>query len=106
MRLVRLTEEEKRILTCPEKEMLVFEMIKGMSMGELISFDCYVPKDLIHYNEIQGYWLQTEKGLIEGRLHHKPNDLELIEDAEKNHNFERFHVWYCLIHPDLVKRED
>ncbi len=105
MKPAQLTSEEECLVNC-EKEKILLEIIKGMDLKEMKSFDCYQPRDLKHYNSLEKYWCDTERHLIRDKLHKEPNDLELIEDAKVNHNFERFRVWYVLNFPEKVKRKD
>lgn len=104
MKPIRLTEEEKSILACASDE-IYLEIIKGLEEdGSLKNFDCYIPCDLKHYDSLQEYWLGREKDFMSEKMERSPSDLELIQDAEKNHNFERFRVWYVLSFPEKVKR--
>jgi hypothetical protein len=103
MKPTPLTQEEQRIVH-NEDELVYLEIIKGMSIEELKHFDIYKPTNLGHYLLVQKTWLETERYLILQRVKKDISELELIADAEQNHNFERFKVWYVFHHPDKIRR--
>lgn len=106
MKPQQLTLEERAVIEF-EKNVPYFQIIKGMSLDELRSFDCYKPIDLKHYVTRQKDWLSQEKYLIGKRLGHnrKVTDEDLLKDFEHYHNGERFRVFYVLTHPDKVRLE-
>jgi len=58
---------------------------------------------LKHYLEVQvGTWFKREKELLQLRLGRPPTNLELIDDAEKNRNMQRYKLCYALKHPKKV----
>lgn len=108
MRPEPLTQEEISVVTNPDAgDLILLEVIKGMTLEEMRSFDAYTPIYKQHYKDIQMSWLSTEKHLLYERpcnLHREvPEDL-LIEDFEKCHNGERFRVFYVLKYPNMVRR--
>jgi hypothetical protein len=100
----QLTLEELAVVH-DKNEIPYFEIIKGMSLSELRSFDCYKPSNLKHYVEKQQEWLEEEAYLIGKRLGHnrKVSNEDLLADFEKHHNGERLRVWYVLRFPGLVE---
>jgi len=108
MKISQLTPEEKALITDPA-DIPVLEVIKGMSLEEMTEFSQYIPMSLRHYNSIQMEWLRKERYLIAHRENQcrdisDVSELELLEDLKKNHNAERFRVWYVLKFPHMVKR--
>jgi len=101
----KLTPEELSFVT-DKTDVIYLEIIKGMSLDELNSFNIYTPKDLLHYGKIQISWLQTEKHLIKNREGHdgEVSEEELISDMLHYHNGERFRVFYVLKYPNMVRR--
>lgn len=103
-----LTQEEISVVTNPEAgDIVILEIIKGMSLEEMRSFDVYTPIYKKHYADIQSGWLNTEKHLLYERPcnhHHEVPEELLIEDMEKCHNPERFKVFYVLKYPSMVIR--
>lgn len=54
MKPTRLTKEEISVVTNPEAgDLILLEIIKGMDIYELRSFDVYTPLYRKHYDEIQ-----------------------------------------------------
>lgn len=108
MEPTKLTEEEISVVTNPDAgDFILLEIIKGMSLEEMHSFDVYTPIYKKHYMDIQMTWLNTEKYLLFNRPCNCKNEVPeelLIEDFEKNHNGERFKVFYVLKYPAMVKR--
>ena len=104
----KLTEEEVNVVTNPEAgDLILLEIIKGMTLEEMRSFDVYTAKYKQHYKDIQMSWLCTEKHLLYERpcnCHREVPEELLIEDFEKCHNGERFRVFYVLKYPGMVKR--
>lgn len=102
----QLTLEERAVIH-NVSDFPLFNIIKGMSLEELRSFDAFKPVDLKHYVECQKPWLNEEKYLIGRRLGHnrKVGEDELLKDFEHYHNGERFRVWYVLKHPGKVELE-
>ena len=100
-----LTFEEASFIT-DDGDKILLEIIKGMSLEELRSFDVYVPKYMQHYTDIQCTWLCTEKHLLQNRdgCCREVSEAELIEDIDKCHNGERFRVFYVLKYPNMVER--
>jgi hypothetical protein len=108
MKPTRLTEDEINVVTNPDAgDFILLEIIKGMSLKEMQTFDVYHPKYMQHYKDIQLTWLNTEKHLLYERPcneHHEVPEELLIEDFEKCHNGERFRVFYVLKYPEMVER--
>jgi hypothetical protein len=98
----RLTEQEKAVIH-DMSEYVYFEIIKGMTPKELSEFRVYIPKNQRHYLSVETEWLDEERYLIKRRTGYC-TDEELIEDANKNHNFDRFRAYYCLKYPGMVSR--
>lgn len=103
-----LSKEEIEVITNPEVgDLILLEIIKGMNITEMRSFDVYKPTCMKHYTNIQISWLTTEKYLLFNRpcncKHEVPEEL-LIEDFEKCHNGERFRTFYVLKFPSMVER--
>ena len=107
MKPTKLTLEERAVIHNPIN-IPYFEIIKGMNLKELRSFDIYKPNDLQHYLNRQKDWLNEEKHLIGHRLGHnrKVNDTELLNDFEHYHNGERFRVFYVFKFPDKVTYQE
>jgi len=105
MKPVRLTRQEKAVIHDPNHN-LYYEVIKGMSIEEMLEFDNYIPNNLKHYNGLQVLWLQDEQHLIAQRNGHPCKESELLDDIQLNHNSERFRVYYCFCYPHLVHRRD
>jgi hypothetical protein len=105
MKPTELREDEK-VFVYDDGDRVFLEIIKGMSLEELRSFDIYGPRDVRHYNNIQLTWLTTEKHFIQNRAGHigEVSNAELLEDIDKYHNAERFRVFYVLKYPNMVKR--
>ncbi len=105
MNLVQLTSEEIDVLE-DRSDIPLLEMIKGMGCDELKEFDVYLPTDTDHYLGIQVGWLEKERYLISQRPGHSPevDELELVEDLEKNRNALRYKVWYVFKFPGMVER--
>jgi hypothetical protein len=105
MKPTKLTNEEKAFVD-DKGDLVILEIIKGMSLEELRSFDIYTPKNMKHYSSLQVNWLKTEEHLIKNRQDHvgEVSELELIEDICKHHNGERYKVFYVLKYPDRVQR--
>ena len=101
----KLSRQELAVIH-EKEDWLYFEVIKGMTVGELKQFDIYVPTNLKHYNHRQVEWLKDELYLICVRENHKPTEAELLEDIEFNHNSERFRVYYSLKYPTMVYRSE
>lgn len=103
-----LCQEEIAVVTNPEAgDLILLEIIKGMSVEEMRAFDVYTPIYKQHYIDIQLGWLTTEKHLLYERpcnCHNEVPEELLIEDFEKCHNGERFRVFYVLKYPAMVKR--
>ncbi len=100
-----LEDEELSILDDNDEDLVLLEIIKGMSVEELRSFDRYRPLCLKHYNKVQVKWLTTEELLIQGRDGHSEvvEEAELLQDMEDNHNPERFRTYYVLKYPAFVE---
>lgn len=101
-----LTEEEESLIK-DDGDIILLEIIKGMSLKELRHFDIYKPDDMSHYCEIQCRWLHTEKHLLCHRngKEREITEKELIDDICKCHNGERFRVFYVLKYPKRVTRD-
>lgn len=100
-----LSSEESSLVS-DSSDMVLLEIIKGMSLQELKSFDIYKPNNLTHYNNIQCKWLYVEKHLIGHRngTFKEVSEEELIDDLYKCNNGERFRVFYVLKYPNMVTR--
>ena len=83
---------------------ILLEIIKGMSLEEMKSFDVYKARYMKHYIDIQKEWLGTEKHVLQTRNGRDISEDELIEDLSKCHNGERFRVFYVLKYPEMVDR--
>lgn len=56
-----------------------------------------------HYIRFQCHeWGETEKRLLRENFHRDPSENEIMEDCEKNLNFERYRLCYVLEFPDMV----
>ena len=109
MRPEKLTEEELGVVSSDAGDLIILEIVKGMCVEEMRSFDVYAPKYMKHYTDVQVSWLNAEKHLLKNRpcncQKEVPEEL-LIEDFEKCHNGERFKVFYVLKYPSMVKRTE
>ena len=105
MRLEKLTPEELAIVDNPT-DFLYLEIIKGMDVDEMKSFDAMVPNEQEHYMRNQREWIQTERFLIGQRNGCEASSKDLLDDFEKCHNGERFRVFYCLKFPHMVSRRE
>lgn len=105
----RLTEEELEVVSSDAGDLILLEVIKGMCIEEMRSFDVYSPIDFKHYTKVQISWLRSEKHLLLNRpcncQKEVPEEL-LIEDFDKCHNGERCKVFYVLKYPSMVHRLD
>ena len=106
MKPIALTDDEIKVVTNPDAgDLIILEIVKGMSINEMKTFDVYTPTYRKHYDDIQISWLNTEKHLLQNRGEKRIiSEDELIEDFEKCHNGLRFRVFYVLKFPSMVKR--
>jgi hypothetical protein len=100
-----LNDDELSILDDCDEDLVLLEIIKGMSIEELSSFDSYTPLCIKHYNKVQVKWLTAEECLIQGREGHSEfvEQDELLQDMEENHNPQRFRAYYVLKYPAFVE---
>jgi hypothetical protein len=106
MKPTPLTLEEIAVLDNPA-DIVLFEMIKGSTKQERLSFDCYRPKSMQHYMGMQRQWIEKERWLIAQRKGHGEyvDNKELMEDMLLHDNCTRFKMWYCIKYGDMVERK-
>ena len=63
----KVLNDEESSLVFESGDEVFLEIINGMNLLELRSFDIYSPNDLMHYNSIQCSWLHAEKHLLSNR---------------------------------------
>ncbi len=104
MKPIPLSREERAILDSESETLL--EIIKGMGIEELTSFDHFEALDRRHYDAKQIEWLRKERYLVGAREHHEPSEMELIDDVMRHHNGERFRAYYVMRFPNKVRHKD
>jgi hypothetical protein len=104
MRPQPLNEAELAIVGQNDEDVVLLEIVKGMSYEELVEFDVYTPICMKHYSKIQCKWIATEKQLLNWCRGREVSEEELIEDMGKTKNPERFRAYYVLKYPNFVHR--
>lgn len=101
----RLTPEEKNVIkpddfwevsfvdAIPEQ---TFKIIDNVFLVHPRHF-----RDYVRYQKEE--WCAKQKYLLGMKLGREPTNLEMIEDAEKHKNYERFKLCYLLEHPEQVQ---
>lgn len=87
---------------------LIIARIKRMPNGRLRRYDVYVPVDLSaqrKFCDAQLEWIRGEHYLLGTRLGRSPTHAELFADFVHNRNGLRFRAYYCMRHPDQMKRK-
>jgi hypothetical protein len=104
MKITELTPRKTSLASIREETIL--EKVNRMPLEELNEYDIFIPKDQKHYNGLQANWLKEEIELIRNRPGHSQEvtDTELVHDAQKYHNFERYRAFYVLSYPDKVTK--
>lgn len=96
-----LTANERGVID-PEDTWVV-AYIQELPLEEMVRMGhCFRAMDMKHYMGLQKKWLEKEIILIGGRIHRRPDDIELIEDAQNFKNMERYRLCYVLEFPHKV----
>jgi len=99
-----LDESELALVRGNHDDVVLLEILKGMSVDELRSFDVYAPMCMKHYMKIQESWIITEKSLLVWSCGRNIDESELINDMVKTRNPERFRAYYVMKFPGFVTR--
>jgi len=99
-----LSAEERAIISTESETLL--EIVKGMSVENLRTFDLFKPKYTKHYNDVQIGWLEKEAYLVGAREGHKPTEIEVMDDVFEHHNELRFRAYYSMRYPEMVCHVD
>ena len=96
-----LSADKKSVIN-PEDiwEIAFIATIPDRKMLEIGS--CFLYKSLKHYNDSQDVWLEKEKSFLREQLGRAPTSDELLDDAKKNQNFERYRLCYVLNFPKMM----
>jgi len=99
-----LNDAELMIVGENNDDIVLLEIIKGMNLEELRSFDVYTPLCQKHYLDKQSSWIRKEMQLLSTEKGRPISEDELIFDMYKNNNPERFRAFYVLKYHEHVKR--
>jgi hypothetical protein len=99
-----LNNDELALVGHDSEDIPILEVLKGMSIEELRSFDVYTPICMKHYARVQTRWISTEKSLLDWKSGRLVDESELIRDMQHTRNPERFRAYYVLKYPAFVSR--
>jgi len=102
----RILSPEQRNLFSNTYDMVRYAVVEDLFRNfdsRFNSFSDYTTRNNTRYLKMCKEWLETEEFFLEKKIHHHPNDTELISDFENRKLCQKRRAFYFLIYPEEIE---